>query len=383
MQSVSPEANTGRATANLEPPVVSAVQPSWGVRRPERALLKAESTSVQNRLKGIGTSLTRLITKIIILLIIIQICPTICVLASQSTPVQSLNIYSINANGMGSVLKVNTISTNINRRDPHVFVISETKSTLRQSGKLQLRSPKYRVIENTGQPTGKTPKWGIVMGISKDIAMARQEVMIPGSLEERAIAADLILPTDSGGSWEHRIIGVYAPSSNYSTESITTFWNDVAGLCRSAPATWTIIGDANISMTGQERSSGKTVGRAEFASFLQDARGRDVWMENPDRNWTEDWTVKKGEGCAIIDRLVVSIDGVSIAKVETIKDEFTPGTDHRPIWGTIIPNVTQGMSSVLESLRILPRRLLPDNARIRYPAKNEREKFVKFAEKVD
>jgi|ERR1700733_25616 len=114
VQSVSPEANAGRATADLNPPAVSTVQPTRGVRRPQRALLNPRCTNVNDRPKGVGPSLIELTTNIAIM----QMCPTICVLASQVTPAQSLNIYSINANGMGSVLKVNTISNNINRRDP-------------------------------------------------------------------------------------------------------------------------------------------------------------------------------------------------------------------------------------------------------------------------
>jgi len=54
-----------------------------------------------------------------------------------------------------------------------------------------------------------------------------------------------------------------------------------------------------------------------------------------------------------------------------------------PVWGTVIPNVTPRISSLVESLRILPRQLLPSSARIRYPTKDEKGKFAKLAEKVD
>jgi hypothetical protein len=221
------------------------------------------------------------------------------------------------------------------------------------------------------------------MGIAKSIPTSSAEVPIPLSLAGRAVAADLILPTDSGGSVCHRVIGVYAPSSNHDEETTSAFWRGIIDLCLASPSSWKVIGDANTLMSGQEHSSGRTAERTEFAMFLHESRGRDVWRDYPNKSWVNDWTLGKGDGHAIIDRMITSSTGIIATHLETIKDEFVPGTDHRPIWGSVTINPMHGTLSESSQIRIPSRSAMPQSLRVKYPTKNEKDKLVQFERRVD
>jgi hypothetical protein len=87
-------------------------------------------------------------------------------------------------------------------RQPHVVVISETK-TYDKVGK-NLPVEDYNFYEETGikMDNHHLYKWGMVVGIRKDIQVARR-IKITNSLKGRVVAVDVVLGTSKGKGFLH------------------------------------------------------------------------------------------------------------------------------------------------------------------------------------
>ena len=108
-----------------------------------------------------------------------------------------------NANGLVHLGKIAHINSAINARRPHIFVISETKTNLEMGSKL----PKdgYNIFEETGVKTNNHHlyKWGIVVGVRKDLQISQQITLSHSVLMGRAIAIDFVLGTSQGHGFIH------------------------------------------------------------------------------------------------------------------------------------------------------------------------------------
>jgi hypothetical protein len=94
-------------------------------------------------------------------------------------------------------------------------------------------------------------KWGIVVGICKDLQISQRVVISHPSLAGCVIAIDFVLGTSSGRGFIHRFIGVYAPWNPGSADN--DFWMQVTLICQQSPYLWTLTGDVN---TGRENLKG-------------------------------------------------------------------------------------------------------------------------------
>ncbi|KAJ7885427.1 hypothetical protein B0H13DRAFT_1497873, partial [Mycena leptocephala] len=219
--------------------------------------------------------------------------------------------YAINMNGLGGPGKISHVNSVISQRNPHSFVITETKTNEKLSSKLPRE---YNIFEEDAIPLShaKGHKWGVAVGIRKDVQISQRVQITKASLKGRVLAIDVILPTDSGRGFVHRVIGVYAPwdpGINNVDPNARDFWGDLTIFCNETLTSWSISGDLNATVTSSERAADKSDARVQFLRFLKEAKAHDLWSDIPDRNRQTCWTSKargSGGGGNIIDRIVSS-----------------------------------------------------------------------------
>ena len=295
-----------------------------------------------------------------------------------SVPAASLSFYALNANGMNHALKIQHINTAIRFRNPAIFVISELKSKTSTMDKLLTSD--YNIFEEKSEPTTGTWKWGLTVGVRKDIQVGQRLQITEAALKARLIGLDLLLPSSDGGGFTHRVFGVYAPW-NPGGEGLTSqFWPKVTELCNASPHSWTLLGDLNATVSPAERQGSEN--RTPYLNFLRNTNGKDLWKQYPLRNRLLDWTCRakdSDKGGSIIDRVVTSAFGIVEAQLQvaTKPNDYIPVTDHRPIIAYIIPNPPNG--TFLASLSALQ---MP-KPRIRYPRANEKHLFRLFEQKTE
>ena len=94
--------------------------------------------------------------------------------ASPMTSMSTFSIYTLNANSLIQPVKLNHINNVINARSPHVFIISETKTQAELNSSLSCSE--YNIYEEASEHAENYHifKWGIVMGICKNIQVTQQ-----------------------------------------------------------------------------------------------------------------------------------------------------------------------------------------------------------------
>ncbi|KAG1728955.1 uncharacterized protein EDB91DRAFT_1253212 [Suillus paluster] len=151
-----------------------------------------------------------------------------------------LHIVSLNANGVGDLMKCNAISSMIHQHWPHIWVINETKSPTPAAS--CVRAPGYNTYENSGVQTAGSPahgKWGVILRVSNTIHTQRVDTSFDLSLTGRVVAVDLVIPMTNGG-FPHHLIGVYAPwdpgtAVGPDPQSSSAFWPLITKLCQQSP----------------------------------------------------------------------------------------------------------------------------------------------------
>ncbi|KAI0039606.1 hypothetical protein FA95DRAFT_1503927, partial [Auriscalpium vulgare] len=294
-------------------------------------------------------------------------------LLSLSTPAlssQTLHAVSVNANGLHDDMKTHAISGMISQSRPHIWSINETKS--RASVASRLHTSGYSTFESHGQPArnSRSSKWGVIVGVRRDLQA--QSVPVPSTLSGRVVATDIIIPTAGRHGFIHRVIAVYAPWNPGGDEPTPgTFWPLITDLCRSASHSWSVIGDCNVTLTTAESQSGSHLlsNRTHFLSFLNVARGHDLWSDQPDRDVASCYTYRGPFGSSIIDRAIHSNFGVLSGQISSTStprflhpkrterhrfDEFSRQVDGRirdsPVLSAPIINDDISFSSVYSAL---------------------------------
>ena len=297
-------------------------------------------------------------------------------------------LYSLNANGMTNPVKVNHFNTVIGSRKPHVFIVNETKTRSKINKTLPCHD--YDIYEEPGEPADNHHifKWGVVVGIHKDIQVAQRVEITQKSLKGRVIVIDVVLSTLDGGCATHRIIGAYTPWNPGGTGDARHFWNDVAQLCLSSPTSWTMAGDFNATVSSLERVSGGADAREQYRRFLQTVDGHDLWSDIDDRSRAQDWTCR-GHGSHmegnIIDWIVTSKSTLVDAEIFVADrhSDFVPFTDHRAIVGQLSHKSSVSTSNVGLSMFNLPSRQSAAVSHIKVSLKSEKDKYQTFQDRVD
>ncbi|KAJ7814367.1 hypothetical protein B0H13DRAFT_2464854 [Mycena leptocephala] len=324
----------------------------------------------------------------LLLLILILLSVANFALAAGPRANSGFSSYALNMNGLGGPGKISHVNSVISQRNPHSFVITETKTNEKLSSKLPRE---YNIFEEDAIPLShaKGHKWGVAVGIRKDVQISQRVQITKASLKGRVLAIDVILPTDSGRGFVHRVIGVYAPwdpGINNVDPNARDFWGDLTIFCNETLTSWSISGDLNATVTSSERAADKSDARVQFLRFLKEAKAHDLWSDIPDRNRQTCWTSKargSGGGGNIIDRIVSSksqlIDSeIGVADRYT---DFVPSTDHRAVVGKLIyapPSSSYGNYMVFpEAAQVF------NQPRIKYPFKSEKHLFEVFKNAVD
>ena len=306
-------------------------------------------------------------------------------------PTSTLSIYALNANGLVQPVKQNSINTVITARNPQAFVVGETKTKSKLSNSLPYTE--YDIYEESGeQDESHHPvKWGIIVGIRKDIQIAQRLDIVHRSLKGRVIALDLVLPTSDGRCYLHRFIGAYAPWNPGDAGVSRSFWADLTELCKSTPAAWTLAGDLNATVSSFERASGGTDARTQYLRFLADTDAQDLWVNYPDRSRRSDWTCRGhySEGTIpegnIIDRVATFRPTLVDSETSTADrySDWIPFTDHRAVVARVthaVPCASQDVNADSADNFVRQRSNKPC---VKIPLKTEKDQYQTYADAVD
>ncbi|KAG6895601.1 hypothetical protein C0992_000432 [Termitomyces sp. T32_za158] len=301
----------------------------------------------------------------------------------------NFNTLSLNLNGCANPAKISAVADIIQRESPHVFTFQETKSSVPVSRSFNL--PDYHMSDAPGVSTGPRHKgkWGLVMGIKKSSSSAAK-IYVPDALHGRAIVADLLIPSSSGGAILHRFIGIYAPWDPGETEDISlpNFWAMVRNICQETRSSFTLMGEFNTVYSSIETSSTSAYSpslqnQAHYLSFLQQAEAVDAWSNRPERSCTDMWTFRSYAASpthyAILDRMATSLSGVLATHIDILHD-FIPGTDHRPIIGRA---VLASPENARDPLIPPPTPSTQYSPRFYFPRRQERHRLKDFERTVN
>jgi Reverse transcriptase (RNA-dependent DNA polymerase) len=305
--------------------------------------------------------------------------------AAATSPAAALSFFALNTNGFVHPTKIDATNRAISHRSPDIFVITETKTNSSCTSKMDVSE--YQMFEERGTAvTGHhLYKWGAILGIKKSISVSQRVPISHPALKGRLIAADIVIPLESGMGFTHRIIAAYAPWNVSDSSDTAAFWSETAKFCNSTHHHWTLLGDLNATVTQAERRSGGSDARTHYLNFLRQAKGFDLWSNYPERSRMSDWTCKprlSTDGGSIIDRIVTS----SLSFLDTeiyVADgflDFVPMTDHRPIIGRIILKPPERNSA-----RCLHERPTPilNTPRIKFPEYKDKHLFQVFRDETD
>jgi len=145
----------------------------------------------------------------------------------------ALSIYALNANSLVHTGKLRHVCTAISQWQPHVFILSETKTSGQVGSKLQLDN-KYMVYDEVGIKAENhyLYKWGVVVGMHKDIQLSCC-IATSSTLQGQVIALDLVIGIISEKGFVHQIISAYAPWNPGAGPN--PFWSEISVLCWTAP----------------------------------------------------------------------------------------------------------------------------------------------------
>ncbi|KAJ7895330.1 hypothetical protein B0H13DRAFT_1624443, partial [Mycena leptocephala] len=245
----------------------------------------------------------------IFLLAILLLCASLIQIVDAATPRSAFSMFSLNANGLVHTNKMAHISSAINHRRPHAFILNESKTNSKTAKNLPNND--YEIHEESGVKTTNHHlyKWGVVLGIRKDIQVVQRLTNLDAALKGRVIAVDIALQTTNGKAYHHRVFAVYAPWDPGTTDT-RNFWPALTDLVRSTTTPWYLGGDLNATVSAAERATGGADARDKYLAFLAAVDGHDLWTDYPERSRFYDWTssgqdVDKNGG-SIIDRFVTS-----------------------------------------------------------------------------
>lgn len=324
-------------------------------------------------------------------LLFIVIILSLCHVASASyippSATARLSVFTLNAHGLGHAGKLHNVNKVILDRNPDVFVLNEsmTQSKVRDS----LPNSEYEIFEEPGvrNESGTARyKWGVVVGVRKDIQVSQRIECNSVALKGRMVALDLVLTAADGRAFNHRMIGAYAPWNPGVPELNSHFWPDITEFCASSNVPWTLAGDLNATISHGERASGGQENRTLYLRFLQSANGHDLWSRIPDRNRQEHWTCRANYQATegnIIDRVATSNDSLVDGTISVAKsfNDFIPNTDHRAVVADITLHCRRPQDG-RQGPKITPRRQ-HHTPRIKVPGKGESQKYQEFRDRVD
>ncbi|KAJ7758441.1 hypothetical protein B0H14DRAFT_2634738 [Mycena olivaceomarginata] len=261
----------------------------------QAALTKSLSTSAGQSIALLGGTLSLLLPPpnsppdvqykpppLLFLVVIFLSCANLALTVSHHAN-PGFWMYALNMNSIGGPRNISHVNSVLSQRAPHTFVISETKKNEKLSSKLP--SSEYNIFEEEAVPMshGKGHKWGVAVGIRKDLQVSQCVLITKASLK----GIDVVLPTNLGHGFMHHIMGVYAPwdpGINNVDPDAREFWSDVTTFCNETRTSWLMAGDCNATVAALERAADNGDVHVQFNHFLLEAHGHDLWSDVADRN---------------------------------------------------------------------------------------------------
>ena len=159
-----------------------------------------------------------------------------------TTATTSFTMYAFNGNGMTGTVKLQQFSDAVHSRQPHAFVISETKTNSKLCNSLP--HLEYEIFEEAVEPSNNfhTFKWGMILGIHKDAQILQRVTMTQLFLKGRIIAADVTLLTHNGIVFTHRVIRAYAPWNPGGPNNEGLYWPVLTEFCLNTTTSWSLAG---------------------------------------------------------------------------------------------------------------------------------------------
>ncbi|KAH0586175.1 hypothetical protein H2248_007437 [Termitomyces sp. 'cryptogamus'] len=307
-----------------------------------------------------------------------------CAMAQPVFAQSQISVCALNANGLMNPVKLAYVGQMIAKLAPLFFAISETKTRSNAGTKLPISN--YEIFEENGVPCSMhRGKWGIVLGVRKDVQIVSQIQLLHPTFRGRVVAVDVVIPCSLSSSFVHRVFAVYAPCDPGLDDLSREFWPHLTEAVCQTKTSWTLFGDLNATVSSMERAMDNPLARQNLRDFLLNTNGTDLWQLVPDRSRFTDWTSRawhSNEGGSIIDRVVSSSSTLVDFEINT-DQTWIPGTDHRAVVAKVIVKsnrVNHGQSPrtpMQASLSPVP------PPRIKYPSKADKHKFVIFADAVD
>jgi len=215
---------------------------------------------------------------------------------AASSPSHGLSFFSLNANGLYSVIKMNVIKDYVVLSHPHVWVINETKSFSPVASCVSV--PSYNMYETPALCCSAcSSKWGVVATVWNDLHS--QCIPVPDGLAGRVIALDIIISTASACRFILCILTVYAPWDPGGPQPTPSqFWPMVAQLCHDAPSkSWCIIGDCNLTLASIKTANplpSPNPNCGPYLAFLRDAHSCDLWLAQDNYSAFSHYTYSHG-----------------------------------------------------------------------------------------
>ncbi|KAG6876098.1 hypothetical protein C0993_005552 [Termitomyces sp. T159_Od127] len=154
------------------------------------------------------SSSTIFLTKLILYLLLFSFLVT-HTHAQPALPPSQFSVCALNANGLVSPIKLAHVGAMLTKLIPHFFALSETKTRSSTGSRLPLSN--YEIFEELGVQCSSLPlaKWGIVLGIRKDIQVVARVPLSGISLCGQVVAVDVIIPLPAGALVPHRVFAVF------------------------------------------------------------------------------------------------------------------------------------------------------------------------------
>jgi hypothetical protein len=227
---------------------------------------------------------------------------------------------------------------------------------------------------------------GVLVGVQQGLFNV-QNVPLLETIAGQAIALDLTIPTTHGRSFQHHLIGLYAPwNPRIPDNNGPSFWPTITDTCNSAQFSWSIIGDINATLSVTETTTLPyhiTPARLAYNQFLMSTNGIDLWEMQPQHNINSQYTYRpynQSHSLSTIDRAAASHSGVASSIIQTLST-FIPSTDHRTIESILVLTPPTHLHDITD---------IPDEfptssyaPRFCFPSRGQKHQFSAFADIVD
>lgn len=234
----------------------------------------------------------------------------------------SLNIYSVNVNGMNEVRKRRLIFKSLRKLKRSIILVQETHCSRRASSLWKFQWRNTILLTDDSSNTG-----GVALLFSDDLKPAIIEYTLP--FLDRVIFCHFSINSE-----EFKVINVYMPTANYETQQLHVLSKIEELISGDEEATVILGGDFNVAVDGHLDRSGYVHSdipnksfRNRLVQFIDRVGLCDLWRVQNQRKPGFTWS--RGSRMSRLDYLFISesVSGITVASSPKIVNY----SDHRMI----------------------------------------------------